>query len=194
MDLANLLRAERKSADLQRLERDFYMQAGSHLSGLENDLSAIEDHYCVEAQIVEDELKSARKSISKLIDLRMKKIVRNVLRRASSQSRSETFDGMTQEEEEIYNQILDSISRGRQNIFNHISRPHTERPLTGKKDIGQEYSAIRLLDSVPTFIGVDGRRYLLTREDVVMIPSLHAKNLCNKNLAVLVDIRPGRSS
>jgi len=183
LDLANALRGERKTADLLPLERGFYLQVGSHLAALEDELAGVEDHFSVEAQIIEDELKSARRSIVKLIDLRMKKIIRRALRRAISGSKAEAPEGMTAEEEEIYTQILSSMTRGRENILAHIARPTTEKPLTGRKDIGQEYVAVLMLDSVPTFIGVDGKRYILSKEDVVMLPSVHAKNLCKKSLA-----------
>jgi DNA replication factor GINS len=63
----------------------------------------------------------------------------------------------------------------------------------GKKDISQEYSTVRLLDSVPIFIGLNGLRYSLSKEDVVMLPALHAKNLCKKNLALDVIINKVRS-
>ena len=34
MDLANALREERKSAELQHLDKDFYQQVGKYLAGL----------------------------------------------------------------------------------------------------------------------------------------------------------------
>jgi DNA replication factor GINS len=65
---------------------------------------------------------------------------------------------------------------------------HTERPLTGKKDISREYEVVRLLDSVPMFAGVDGKNYLLAKDDVAVLPVVHARNLRNKNLASEVKI------
>jgi hypothetical protein len=38
---------------------------------------------------------------------------------------------MTEEEEEIYRQMLSAIANGREAILAHVA--HTERPLTGKK-------------------------------------------------------------
>ncbi len=108
VDLANTLREERKTAELQALDGSFYQQVGVYLASLEQELSKIEDHYCVEA--------------------------------------------------------------------------------TGKKDISQEYEIVRLLDSVPLFVGVDGRNYLLSKDDVVALPEVHSRNLRKKNLAVQVKI------
>jgi DNA replication factor GINS len=94
---------------------------------------------------------------------------------------------MTLDEEEIYRSLLTAIAKGREAIIAHVS--HTERPLTGKKDISQEYEIVRLLDSVPMFVGVDGRNYLLSRDDVVALPAVHARNLHNKKLAIQVKLR-----
>ena len=43
MDLANALREERKSAELQHLDKDFYQQVGVYLAGLGQELSRVED-------------------------------------------------------------------------------------------------------------------------------------------------------
>jgi DNA replication factor GINS len=119
----------------------------------------------------------------KLIDLRMKKIIRRALRNASSTGKGDPTEGMTDEERKVYEEILSAVTGGRESILRRLSGRKTERPLTGKKDIAQQYAAVRLLDSVPMFIGVDGRRYLLQKDDVVMLPAVHAKNLINRNLA-----------
>jgi DNA replication factor GINS len=87
--------------------------------------------------------------------------------------------------------MLQSVLQGRETILAHLA--HTERPLTGKKNIAQEYEIVRLLDSVPMFVGVDGRNYLLSRDDIVALPAVHARNLCNKNLAVRVRIESDAS-
>ena len=184
MDLANALREERKSAELQPLDEDFYQQVGTYLTGMGQELSQIIDPFSVEAQILQDTLKSERSSLNKLIDQRIKKIVRRALRNARSASREEVFSGMTAEETEIYRQMLSTIALGRESILSHMTP--TERPLTGKKDISREYEVVRLLDSVPLFVGVDGRNYLLRKDDVAMIPAVHARNLRNKNLACIV--------
>ena len=186
VDLSNTLRDERKTAEFQKLDKNFYEQAGLYLAGLEQELSKITDPYSVEAQIIQDTLKGERNSVNKLIDQRMRKMVRRVVKNARSASREDVLLDLTSEEEQIYTQMLSAVVTGRETIQAHIA--HTERPLTGKKDIPQGYEIVRLLDSVPMFVGVDGKNYLLTKDDVVMLPGVHAKNLRTKNLAVEVKI------
>jgi DNA replication factor GINS len=185
LDLVNLLRKERKVAELLPLEPGFYQKVGEYLAELERDHIEVKDPYSVEAQIVEDELKAARGSIGRLIDLRLKKITRKV-QRAGSASRDVAIKGMTPEEERIYRQTLAALTEGRESILasvNQVKRATTERALTPKRGMTQEYALVIMMESVPTFAGVDGRRYSLNRGDLVMLPALHAKNLCNKNLA-----------
>ncbi|VVB72981.1 Uncharacterised protein [uncultured archaeon] len=182
-----MLRDERKSAELQHLDLNFYQQVGSYLASLGQELSKVEDPFSIEAQILQDTLKSETNRINKHIDQRVKKIIRRALRNARSASRDDAFQGMTGEEVEIYRQILSAIASGREAILAHVS--HTERPLTGKKDISREYEIVRLLDSVPMFVGVDGKNYLLAKDDVVVLPAVHARNLRNKNLASIVKIK-----
>ena len=184
MDLANTLREEKKTAELQHLDKNFYQHVGDYLARLGHELSRIEDPYSVEAQILHDTLKGERNSVNKLIDRRMMKIVRRALRNARSVSMEDAIQGMTQEEEEIYRQMLPAINHGREAILVHVA--HTERPLMSKKDISQEYEIVRLLDSVPVFVGVDGRNYDLSKDEVVVLPVIHARNLRNKNLAAEV--------
>jgi len=186
VDLANTLRDERKGAELLELDKNFYEQVGAYLTSLEQELSKIGDPYSVEAQILQDALKSERSSLNKLIDQRLKKIIRKVVRNARSASQEAALPGMTHEEEQIYSQMLSAAVQGRETILAHVSR--TERPLMGKKDITPEYETVRLLDSIPMFIGVNGRNYLLSKDDVVALPAVHARNLRNKNLAVQVKI------
>lgn len=184
MDLANALRDERKTAELQHFDRDFYRQVGAYLVSLTQELSAVLDPYSVEAQILQDTLKSEKNSMNKLIDQRMKKIVRKAVRNARSASQDDV-QGMTEEEEEIYRSLLSAIMKGRDTILAHLA--HTEKPANVR--VSAEYEVVRMLESIPVFVGVDGKNYSLSKDDVVTLPAVHARNLTNKNLAVEVKVR-----
>lgn len=47
-----------------------------------------------------------------------------------------------------------------------------------------KYIIVRILADIPTFVGLDGRNYKLSKEDVVVLPEGNAKTLCNRNLAI----------
>jgi len=182
LDLANILRDERRTSELQPLHHDFYQQAGEYLEGLGRDSSEIADRYSIEAQLIDEEFRGARKSINGLINLRIRKITKKV-QLASFSSKEVAIKNMTPQEEQIYSQMLASVIKGKESILALLAPSQTERPLTDKKVMPQEYILVTMKDSVPTFVGVDGKRYTLLGGDLVMLPAVHAKNLCNKNLA-----------
>src|SRR5512136_2662678 len=95
VDLSNTLREERKMAELQRLNKNFFEQVGLYLANLEHELSKISDPYSVEAQIIQDTLKSERNSVNKLIDLRIKKMVRRVLKNSRSVAGEDVLPNLT---------------------------------------------------------------------------------------------------
>jgi len=49
-----------------------------------------------------------------------------------------------------------------------------------------KYVTVRILADIPTFVGLDGRNYKLSKEDVVVLPEGNAKTLCNRNLAIKI--------
>jgi DNA replication factor GINS len=49
-----------------------------------------------------------------------------------------------------------------------------------------KYIIVRILADIPTFVGLDGRNYKLSKEDVVVLPEGNAKTLCNRNLAIKI--------
>ncbi len=49
-----------------------------------------------------------------------------------------------------------------------------------------KYVIVRILADIPAFIGLDGRDYKLSKEDVVVLPEGNAKTLCNRNLAIQI--------
>lgn len=52
-----------------------------------------------------------------------------------------------------------------------------------------ELCVVRMLESVPAFIGVDGRVYKVRREDVLTLPKDNAEILCKKGVAVQLSVR-----
>ncbi|MGB8310754.1 MAG: hypothetical protein WCE81_02685 [Halobacteriota archaeon] len=49
-----------------------------------------------------------------------------------------------------------------------------------------KYIRVRILADIPTFVGLDGRDYKLSKEDVLVLPEGNAKTLCNRNLAIKI--------
>ncbi len=49
-----------------------------------------------------------------------------------------------------------------------------------------DYATVRVVESLPEFVGTDGREYSLGEEDVARIPEENARALCEKEVAVEV--------
>ncbi|MCK5108486.1 MAG: DNA replication complex GINS family protein [Methanosarcinales archaeon] len=50
------------------------------------------------------------------------------------------------------------------------------------------YAIVRVLKSIPTFVGTDGHHYTLAKNDVVTLPDLHATVLCKRRAVLPVEM------
>ena len=57
----------------------------------------------------------------------------------------------------------------------------------GKKDLNKEYIVVRILKDVPLFIGTDRRNYMLSSQDVAVLPKVNANALIKRKVAVPVE-------
>jgi len=60
----------------------------------------------------------------------------------------------------------------------------------GAQPITQDYVLSRVLSDMDPFMGVDGRIYQLSHEDIVMLPLRNAEVLCERN--IVLNINPGK--
>lgn len=208
INLNDILREERKSK-LVPLESDFYEKAARQIRELEEEKSRIEDIYSTKYSIIEDEIKTARKSLENIIERRMGKIIKEASLRASSrQKEKQDIDSLTQEERELYNHLLELVPQWRGELLDKVFKKVTienkqkeikpkikERildfghPSEDKKDISKEYIVVRLLKDIPTFVGVDGRNYTLAKEDIAVLSAVNAKALINRKAAVQITVK-----
>ncbi|MFQ6120348.1 MAG: hypothetical protein ACE5KE_10740 [Methanosarcinales archaeon] len=117
IDLSKIIRQERSSEKLQKLEGDFYKKVGEYLKSLEEEKAKL-DPYSTKALIIEDELRTARLNIKNIIDRRLRKIIDKASLKASGYQGYIEFS--IKEEEEIYKQVLESITKGKKKILNGI--------------------------------------------------------------------------
>lgn len=131
----------------------------------------------------------------------------------SRQKENHNIDSMAKEERKFYNRLLEVMTEWRSEVVNNIFRKEKKentvnhqdpvideapsRPPEGnkdivtanvidKKDISKEYIVVRLLKDIPTFVGVDGRNYTLSKEDVAVLSTVNAKALINRKAAIQI--------
>ncbi|MBU4373306.1 MAG: hypothetical protein KKD69_03130 [Euryarchaeota archaeon] len=205
INLNDILRDERKSK-LVPLESDFYDRAAGQIRELEEEKHRNEDIYSTKYAIIDDELKTARKSIENIIERRIGKIIKEASLRASSrQKEKQDIDSLTQEEREFYNRLLELMMQWRSELLYKMFKKGKQVPITqvvspkeneekgtpseDKKDISKEYIVVRLLKDIPTFVGVDGRNYTLSKEDIAVLSAVNAKALINRKAAVQITVK-----
>ncbi len=196
LNLNDILRNERKSK-LVPLGSDFYEKVAGQLRELEAEKSSIEDISGSKYAIIDDELRTARKSIENIIERRIGKIIKEASLHASSKQKAD-IDSMTAEERGLYNKLLELMMEWRGALLDKVFKKERQPPPSAhvaaenaedKKDISKEYIVVRLLRDIPTFVGVDGRNYTLAKEDVVVLSAVNAKALINRNAAVQIKVK-----
>jgi DNA replication factor GINS len=117
--------------------------------------------------------------------------------------------GITQREKPMFDAIVEALEKGRneilipileasfkQNVAKNILGETTtkdkpiENTITIENHVGEDLMMIKVLKDIPRFVGVDGRNYQLSSEDIVVLPKVNAIMLCNKNAAIPLE-NPG---
>jgi DNA replication factor GINS len=212
MDLEDLRAAqadERRSEKLQELPDSFYEDAADYIEALRERRDACDDPYSDEAQRLNDELGSARQVAEAVYERRVGKVVKMASLAANGHTATE--DRMTREEREMYESIVDEIRAGQErvegllegalrddgaNAGNDTPTDTTTEPSeSGATEASGEradataddgYATVRVVESLPEFVGTDGREYSLGEEDVARIPEENARALCEREAAVEV--------
>lgn len=203
-DLANKLVLERESDRLQPMDDSFYEQAAVYVKKLDQARREAADYK--EAGMIDDEIKNARILIEGVFDRRMSKIIQYAAIYAAGTRLS--VEGLTAAEKSVFDGLVAALERGRteillpalevsprlslaKNILGGITTKEQpiENSAAPSRDAGvikddAEVMTVKVLKDIPRFVGVDGRQYQLSGEDVVVLPKANALVLCNKNIAI----------
>lgn len=209
MDLEDLRQTqadERRSEKLQELSDTFYEDAAAYIEDLREDRDACDDPYSDEARRLDDALSSARQVTEAIYERRVGKVVKMASLAANGHTASE--DRMTREEREMFDSIVSEIRANQKRIEDTLegaltkalsesgsekepdpssgSVPDSENASADTKAETDGYTTVRVKESLPEFVGTDGREYSLGEEDVARIPEENARALCEKEAAVEV--------
>ena len=204
-DLANKLVLERESDRLQPLDGEFYDQASAYIKSLDRSRQEAADYK--EAGMIYDEIKNARILIEGVFDRRMSKIIQYAAIYAAGTRLN--VEGMTKAEKSVFEGLVLALEKGRgeileptlevsprsglaKNILGGITtkeQPIENVTASGGTVVAQAAEAadvmlVKVLKDIPRFVGVDGRHYQLSGDDVVVLPKANALVLCNKNVAI----------
>ncbi len=197
-ELNTLYTKERESVDkLQEIGDSFYDDAAEYIQRLDDEMKNASNYK--EVEMLMDELKTARIVLEGLFDIRRRKITEYASVNVSGARMD--IKGLTAREKPMYETIVSALERGRSEILIPIleaSYKHNpaknilgetttkEKPIENimDKNKAEDLMMVKVLKDIPRFVGVDGRQYQLSSEDVVVLPRANALVLCNKNVAI----------
>ncbi len=184
--LWEILYKERNTASLQELPETFCDEVREYIKKLEDEKREVVD--VRRRELVEDEIRNVRMKVEDIIKRRIGKIVK-----LASSGMKTAPKGMLEEEEKIFTGVKSHVEEGKERIFALLlGEKEGEREEKSEKEVekattnssGEELHIVRILEDIPTFMGIDGRIYKVKKEDVIMLPKTNAEILCKRRVAV----------
>ncbi len=184
--LWEILYKERNTASLQELPETFCDEVREYIKKLEDEKREVVD--VRRRELVEDEIRNVRMKVEDIIKRRIGKIVK-----LASSGMKTAPKGMLEEEEKIFTGVKSHVEEGKERIFALLlGEKEGEREEKSEKEVekartsssGEELHIVRVLEDIPTFMGIDGRIYKVKKEDVIMLPKTNAEILCKRRVAV----------
>jgi len=198
--LWEILYKERNTASLQELPENFCEEVTEYMEKLREEKEEADER---RRELVEDEIRNARMKVEDIIKRRIGKIVK-----LASSGMKTIPKGMLAEEEKIFEGVKKHVLEGKERIFALVTGEKggeseekrekedeelakltlkEEKKTTGSVPAtsqGEELHIVRILEDIPTFMGIDGRIYKVKKEDVIMLPKTNAEILCKRGVAV----------
>lgn len=169
---------EFENIELEKLPQEFYSRAAEYMKRLKEE-SRMLDKRTLKTNLLEEEMRNAKRMVHELIQTRYRKIVSKVAKGEEIPS-----DLLTPEEKTVYSR-LSPFAEAVQGLSKEIVRGHTP-----KIKIDGEHGRVtmRFLKDVPAIIGADMKTYgPFKTEDVASLPVENTKILKKQGLAENVE-------
>ena len=189
--LYELLRKEKYSTELQKLDPNFFKDVIRYLDEKESIIESQKSKdsiFNTEIQKTQIQLNNARKVLKELYERRENKIIQIALF-ASKMNEKPDLSCLLPEELFFYNESLKVLNSTRSSILHNVlqkklPRLEERKPKELKTTSIEETKLIRFLHAVPKFIGTDLNVYgPFEQEDAANIPSKIADLLIDKKRA-----------
>ncbi len=201
LDVLNALYTQERESEDKLLEigDSFYDDTAEYILKLNDEIKNASNYK--EVEMLMDELKSVRIVLEGIFEIRRRKITEYASINVSGSKMD--IKGLTSKERPMYETLVSALEKGRSEIlipileasYTHIPAKNIlgetttkEKPIENTlghdEATNDEFMMIKVLKNIPRFVGVDGRQYQLSSEDVVVLPKANALVLCNKNVAI----------
>lgn len=208
---------ERDSGRLAEISRETFRDSAEYLQDLYSEAKSI-DHFMTRrgSELIE-EIESVKSTLQDISTLRLNKIIKLALVTVQGErTDKEEMKRMLPPEREMYEEILESVKICRDRMIESgmdVSSMPLKEEETFESPVGDEdeaafeaapaagesgesadeaggYEPVYLSEDIDSFMGLDGRIYTLSKEDIVMLPEKNASVLYSRNIAL--NIRVGK--
>lgn len=211
--LWELLHKERNTASLQVLPDTFHEDVREYLKKLEDEKTEAGGERG-RSELVEDEIRNARMKAEDIIQRRIGKIVKlassgmGTLPKGMLEEEAEIFEGVKNYVEQGKERLFALLSSEDERAIKSEGIREDEREEQKQQDDtetvepsfkqveqsdsaengnqNEEMHIVRILEDIPTFMGIDGEIYNVGKEDVIMLPKTNAEILCRRGVAVRI--------
>ncbi len=211
--LWELLHKERNTASLQMLPDTFHEDVREYLKKLEDEKTEAGGERG-RSELVEDEIRNARMKAEDIIQRRIGKIVKlassgmGTLPKGMLEEEAEIFEGVKNYVEQGKERLFALLSSEDERAIKSEGIREDEREEQKQQDDtetvepsfkqveqsdsaengnqNEEMHIVRILEDIPTFMGIDGEIYNVGKEDVIMLPKTNAEILCRRGVAVRI--------
>jgi len=183
-ELYDAWKLEKENVELQRLSEDFYARLASYVKKIREETRMM-DQKTIKGQLLQHELKNAKKMIKDIVKLRYEKALRLAIA-----GKDLPKDVLAEEEKkygkilpsvELYQDFLKNLLRG---SFEEISSHDTGREEKPKRML------VRFLQGTPVIIGSDMKEYgSFKPEDIATLPAENARILIQQSVAVKIEAK-----
>ncbi len=189
--LYEILRKEKYSQELQKLDKDFFKKVVKHIEEKTKFLESQrtkDSIFSAEIEKTQKQLDNVKKIIREIYEKREAKIMQIALL-SSRANTKEDLTAFLPEEKKMYKQLADTLLQFREEILVNVlaSKLPTakEKPkLPKSEDLKEETKLLRILHPIPKFIASDLKVYgPFDEEDIINIQKRSADVLLRKGRA-----------
>jgi len=182
-NLRKIQKNEKNNPGLTRITNDYYNSLTNHLENLDG--RYIKEENSQRKKIIEDEIKNIKKISTNIYELREKKIILFAISKA--RGANPDLKNLIDFEKDMYNQILDILTKKRDDLLKHEKNKKGEKKPDDEKEILSNNKPVLLItEDIPEFIGTDKKRYMLKKNDIITLSEDMSNALINKKVAKII--------
>jgi len=197
--LKDLLDRERSKQALQPVNKGLYKDIRDYFNRLMRQINETDDE-SKKRFFLTDELNSAEKIFNLFFEKRLGKIINIAARIAKGTDGRQSIDNLTVDEEKILDLLIETIKSARDSILNSRYKEDFSIPIgniDGKSDKinldrvidknKDKNTIVRAIEDIPEFVDIDRKKYIIRKEDIVVLSDKVADMLLKKNLVVKIN-------